>query len=409
MDMELSAFDDFDEQFYCEKYPDIAQAIERGDLKCGLDHYRAFGRNEGRQRFRGFDTEWYYRAYPLVKQEVAAGLAKSSFDHYDRIGRFRGYLPFGRALRPANGGEFHSRFGGFWTDLGNAADLMRGKLELGLITPEQAALLTHWIEHGFVILKSGIAPEILDRAQEVLESAYLGLMPALKFLCEPVSKSTAPWSDKLLGYPAKAVDVHWLSQSVRDLIFSKAVVDFLHLVFERRVMVTQSLTFWLGSSQQVHQDGAYVPYSIPMLFAVSWIALEDVAVDAGELYYYPGSHRFRDYEYGGGHKSLQEARRADPTYNGDAEAKEHVSSLSLRAEAVGLPQEVLLAKRGDVLIWHANLAHGGRPVSPNRTRKSVVTHYCPAEVAPLYFERQKREIRRNADGSYYATQYYDSE
>jgi hypothetical protein len=28
---------------------------------------------------------------------------------------------------------------------------------------------------------------------------------------------------------------------------------------------------------------------------------------------------------------------------------------------------------------------GGAPVSPNRSRKSIVTHHCPREVAPALF------------------------
>jgi hypothetical protein len=33
----------------------------------------------------------------------------------------------------------------------------------------------------------------------------------------------------------------------------------------------------------------------------------------------------------------------------------------------------------------------------------VVAHYCPAEVAPTYFEAAPREIRRHASGNDYAT------
>jgi hypothetical protein len=49
-----------------------------------------------------------------------------------------------------------------------------------------------------------------------------------------------------------------------------------------------------------------------------------------------------------------------------------------------------LAKRGDVLLWHALLVHGGSAIAkPGRTRKSMACHYFarrdvgPAPHAPF--------------------------
>ncbi len=37
-------------------------------------------------------------------------------------------------------------------------------------------------------------------------------------------------------------------------------------------------------------------------------------------------------------------------------------------------------------MWSADLAHGGSHYTDQaRTRKSFVTHYCPANVYPMYF------------------------
>ena len=45
-------------------------------------------------------------------------------------------------------------------------------------------------------------------------------------------------------------------------------------------------------------------------------------------------------------------------------------------ETNGLKPDTLVAKKGDVLIWAANLVHGGLPVKDqSRTRWSQVTHY----------------------------------
>jgi ectoine hydroxylase-related dioxygenase (phytanoyl-CoA dioxygenase family) len=45
------------------------------------------------------------------------------------------------------------------------------------------------------------------------------------------------------------------------------------------------------------------------------------------------------------------------------------------------PRKELIAKKGDVFIWHANLVHGGSPIKdPAITRKSMVVHYYASDV-----------------------------
>jgi ectoine hydroxylase-related dioxygenase (phytanoyl-CoA dioxygenase family) len=49
-----------------------------------------------------------------------------------------------------------------------------------------------------------------------------------------------------------------------------------------------------------------------------------------------------------------------------------------------------LPKKGDMLIWHANLLHGGSPITkPNKTRKSMVAHYFAKGVL-CYHEISQR-------------------
>jgi hypothetical protein len=89
--------------------------------------------------------------------------------------------------------------------------------------------------------------------------------------------------------------------------------------------------------------------------------------------------------------------------------EEYEASLPDLAKRHGMPEKRFLAKRGDVLIWHAGLAHGGKPISQSRTRKSVVTHYCPCEVAPLIFEARSIPLRRYREQAYYTTAYYSDQ
>ncbi len=149
-----------------------------------------------------------------------------------------------------------------------------------------------------------------------------------------------------------------------------------------------------------------MPYSLPTQFAASWIALEDVTQGAGELTYLEGSHRLPDFLYGGRYKTLWDAQHMVRKNELRAEMEDYSEKLERRGTEAGMPASTFLAKRGDVLIWHADLAHGGLPISPDTTRRSVVTHYCPEEVAPLVFERGRTGVRVHEGVAWYSTGHY---
>jgi ectoine hydroxylase-related dioxygenase (phytanoyl-CoA dioxygenase family) len=193
------------------------------------------------------------------------------------------------------------------------------------------------------------------------------------------------WQPAVREHAAKVIDMHHFSPAARELMFAEPISEFLGLIFESKAFASQSLGFMRGSGQEGHQDSAYVPYSLPRQFAATWIALEDVTIGAGELFYFPGSHRYPDFLYGGRYKSIVEAERCG--YSVDrTEVERHVADLRERARDLGLEKKVLEAKKGDVLVWHADLVHGGKRVSSDATRKSFVTHYCPRRASPLFSE-----------------------
>lgn len=395
---------DFDEAFYLLTYPDIAKAIQERRCPSAWQHYVEFGRDEGRSGAPAFDAEWYERSYPMAAEDIIQGRATTLRDHYRRIGRFRGYLPSANAPRPDNPAAMRYRFGGFWTDFPNALDLVNGKRDIGAITTRQAQLLTNFIRDGYVVLPTAVPDSLSQAALVDFDLAFAGGVPGMKY--QIGETSGLPWSAAVRDGPSKALDPHWMSPAIRDLIFAKPVLEFLHLVFERPALASQTLGFLRGSAQDLHQDTAYVPYSIARQFVASWIALEDVTPTAGELRYHPGSHVIDDYLYSGRHKSLNEALRAGAGDQVWAEQSRHLQHLTRQVTERDMSEQTFLAKRGDVLFWAADLVHGGRPVSPLATRKSVVTHYCPAELAPLIWEHRPAVLRNHAGQAYYSTVSY---
>ena len=90
----------------------------------------------------------------------------------------------------------------------------------------------------------------------------------------------------------------------------------------------------------------------PLELAASWIALEDVRPGTGELVYYKGSHLLEDHTFRSGGRNWNLER------DGTEAREAYLAGLHERSRAKGLELETFLPKKGDALIWSADLAHG---------------------------------------------------
>ena len=97
-----------------------------------------------------------------------------------------------------------------------------------------------------------------------------------------------------------------------------------------------------------------------------------MTIGAGELFYWVGSHRLPDFLYDGKYKSVSEGQRMTGTKDYRDQATAHTHVLETRAVEFGLRKEVFAARKGDVLIWHSALVHGGSArVEPGQSRRSI--------------------------------------
>lgn len=165
-------------------------------------------------------------------------------------------------------------------------------------------------------------------------------------------------------------DAWQTDERVRAIAAHPDVLDLLSALYGRRAFPFQTLNFPVGTQQAGHAD--YVHFnSIPDRFMCGvWLAFEDIDEDNGPLFYYPGSHRwptFQNEHLGVSHRQINETF---PEYRRYVELWERL------AQKQGIKREVFRAKKGQALIWAANLVHGGSIQKDTfRTRWSQVTHY----------------------------------
>ena len=139
-------------------------------------------------------------------------------------------------------------------------------------------------------------------------------------------------------------------------------------IFGKPARPFASINFMYGSDQALHQDMA-VFHIYPRNFLIgAWVAGEDISPVCGSLMFCPGSHRapyfpgFADYPQ-------TNLRTVGPELQAGYDA--YIAELAQR-----YPRKQFLAKKGQVLLWHSMVLHGGSPiVDPHRTRRSFVIHY----------------------------------
>ncbi len=303
------------------------------------------------------------------------------------------------ALDPPVRPAFASPYGGLWTDLETAEALVAGKVATGVLSGEDADLVTRWRRDGYVIIPGAVDSQAIDRALRDFDRAYDGELPAKMSFWDTEHHRVDASRAHIRKHEAKVLDLHALSEAAQDIVFAPRLARFLHILFERPALAFQSLGFGYGSQQGSHQDSAFVKVNSSLEFVASWIALEDIQPGSGELEYYPGSHRLGPYLFGG--------ERIWAAF-GEPELNEFAENLRQRAASAGLTVERFCPRKGDVLVWSATLIHGGSAITdPDLTRKSLVTHYCPADLQPMYAYKGGREKRRTKSGDYVMAEQWD--
>jgi hypothetical protein len=182
-------------------------------------------------------------------------------------------------------------------------------------------------------------------------------------IADRVEASLAPLHED--GAYNRIAEAWSISPEVRTIATAPKVLSILELLYGRRPIPFQTLNFWRGSQQATHSDAIHFHSFPKQMMCGVWTALEDTDDRNGALHYYPGSHLFPDLEYAD--LGLRAGKRVYPRY------EEFVGEM---IASKGLKKEQPFLKRGQALIWSANLLHGGDPVTdPQSTRVSQVTHY----------------------------------
>ena len=214
-------------------------------------------------------------------------------------------------------------------------------------SPLTVAQVEQFRSRGYVVLDLNLDDEQLQAIVDGVEPLY------------PADRLQNPTA------PARVQDAWKQVDEVRKLAIAPTVLGALEQLFGRVALPFQTLNFPIGTRQRTHSDTVHFDSRPAGFMAGVWVALEDIDLDNGPLQYYPGSHKLPVY-------TLQDFGLA-PGYENYPGYETHIHDLVV---AEGLAAEYGCIERGQALIWHSNLLHGGAAQRDlSRSRHSQVTHY----------------------------------
>lgn len=239
-----------------------------------------------------------------------------------------------------------------WLDKPEAKELLANHPQTKTFHPSIQNQFHQWIDKGYIILENYFSKKQIDETyaevemlfkQQIIEYNYTG---------------------------GRIMDAFRQSAKVNAMMRDKELLRLISFLLGKETDLFQTINFFEGSEQNPHSDFIHMSTEPKGYLVGVWVALEDIDTDAGPVYYYPGSHRLpyvfnEDFETGNTALWLGENNYT----NYEIKIQELIKLHKLQ------PVE-FTAKKGDVLIWHANLIHGGKKINrKGATRKSLVGHY----------------------------------
>jgi len=230
------------------------------------------------------------------------------------------------------------------------------------------------LHYGYVMIENHIPDAVMDKCVRHVDKAMprpeAGIMGLVNGSIQPFAPFAAMKGQLPQGWRITNAESH--VRCILDIIMAPTTLDILGEYLKAAPTVLQTLYYEYGSGQMTHSDFPNVcppwirGYNAETLVG-STVYFEESRGDNAALYYYPRSHlntRVRD---------LDPAR-----FPGDDRSSKIVAMHKHIQETMNShhTRKIALAKKGTLILWTANLIHGGLPlVNPLATRKSIIAHY----------------------------------
>jgi ectoine hydroxylase-related dioxygenase (phytanoyl-CoA dioxygenase family) len=257
---------------------------------------------------------------------------------------------------------------------------------LGAEDRDDRALLEQWVRDGYVVVDGCVEAADIDAMIATLDGLWEAErpIPDLELIGLREERGAVPRNlshRDLVGLDRETRGrmransdwrihgFHYVNEPARRLFSGARLRALASRILGRRARPIAAINFMVGSEQALHQDMAVFHVYPHNHLLGAWIACEDVDPGSGPLVLHPGSHRapffpgFTDYPQTNLRTADEPTARAYQAW---------VDELAGR-----FPRREFHGRKGQVLLWHGMLIHGGAPITRAGTsRKSMVIHYA---------------------------------
>ncbi len=268
---------------------------------------------------------------------------------------------------PINSADFEKHSDDIpWLDRPDALEKLSQHPDFQCFTPEIQAQICHFIENGYLILRGWLDNEQVTEINAEVE----------KLLVEQKASFNYTGRKIMAAYEISPIINHYFRQP--------ELLHLLNFMMGKKIIPFHTINFIEGSEQRAHSDSIHMTTEPQGYLIAAWTALDDCDTHNGPLFYYPKSHRLpylmsSDYDSGTSKLLL-----------GKDNNRQYENRIETLLKETQLEKEYFYAKKGDILLWHANLIHGGSPIlQKGTTRKSMVAHYFTEGVL-CYHEMSQR-------------------
>jgi phytanoyl-CoA hydroxylase len=270
-----------------------------------------------------------------------------------------------------------------WFDQADALDRARARGRHA--SSEESAFLEKWVRDGYAIVDDCVENRDVDEMLCSLDSLWDATepIPDLEILGlrkDPADEPRTLSHAELLSLDHATRDrirqhsdwrihgFHYLNSAAHRVFASRKLRRYASLLFGKKARPFAVINFPAGSQQALHQDMAVFHIYPHNYLLGAWIACEDISADAGPLVFYPGSHRVPLFT---GFTDYPQTNLRTATGELAHRYQEYVDTL-----ATQFPRHEFLPRKGQILLWHGMLIHGGTRIArAGSTRRSMVIHY----------------------------------
>jgi phytanoyl-CoA hydroxylase len=250
--------------------------------------------------------------------------------------------------------------------LGAIADPVLKQSLVKFTVSDIAGIREQYEKHGYVLLHGLIEHSLIDAFMVQYERikhsrAFIYYSQSIHRAIRPQLNEYGFIRESILD-PTRMGLFPRFSDTIRQCIYHEAVTDALTALDGHEQHVSwQDMFFDLSTGTIDHADTWYMDTDPPGSLVGAWFALEKIDKRAGTFFVMPGSHRVPPLDRSR-YPEHEEFRKATLKM-----VEEH------GFEPLGMPID-----KGDVILWHPFLIHGGfSNQDPHFSRKSLTSHFFP--------------------------------